>query len=131
MSTYEPPASPADLRDAGRALWEAVTGRFELDPHELITLAAAGRSADLAALADDLLDAEGLVVETERGGTKPHPAEAIARQNRQQMGRLMAALRLPVVTGDPASDHDDSEGVVVSWPQQRGGHRGHYAKDGW
>lgn len=83
--------APKHLDTAGRALWASVSGLYELDPREAAILAAACESADRAAEARTLLDADGIVVDG-RLGSRAHPAVSIERDARAAMVRSLAAL---------------------------------------
>ena len=105
------PRAPAGLRSAGRALWRAITGEYELAESERRLLVEAARTADLL---DDLA-----AVIAEQGTTledgRVAPAVVEARLQRLALARLVASLRVP-------DGEDDSEGR----PQRRGGARGAY-----
>jgi hypothetical protein len=89
-------------------LWRSVTSGFELDPHEGATLGAACVIADLLArLSAELASAPSVLADD----------GALAREYRLQalaLGRLLAALRLPV------------EDTGAGRPQRRAGQRGFY-----
>lgn len=110
-----PPRPPSGLATAGRALWRAVAGEFELDRHEELLLREACRTADrLDRLADEA--AKGSVTVTNhRGDEVAHPAMVEARQQAITLSRLLASLRLP-----SGEEHGDRR------PQRRGGARGSY-----
>lgn len=99
-------------------MWRAITGKFDLEPHELEVLKQIVVSVDLAAAADAIVAAEGLIIRGE-SGPKQHPAAIEGRLQRQTFTRLLASLRLPV-------ENDDG---TVSVPQYRGP-RGPYALAG-
>jgi hypothetical protein len=76
------------LKLAGRRLWDAVLGAFELDEHEKILLLEACRTVDivneLQSAADALRPVDGRLLLAE------------ARQQRLAFARLVTALRMPV-----------------------------------
>jgi hypothetical protein len=107
--------APAGCGAAGRVLWRAVTGRFDLTEPELVQLAIAVRVADRVAALDALVDDQGVTLRDPKRGQIAHPALVESRQQRLTLARLLTALRLP-----------DDEG---SQPQRRGT-RGVYGVSG-
>lgn len=93
------PRPPSDLAAAGRAVWSAVVGTHELDPHEAALLHLAARQADDVALLEALI-ADGLMVPGSTGQMKLTPAVSEARQGRLAVGRLLAQLALPAEEGE-------------------------------
>jgi hypothetical protein len=69
-------------------------GPFELDGHNLEMLRQAVAVADLVARCDELVEAEGPVVDSPQG-RKPHPALTEGRAQRALLARLVAGLGLP------------------------------------
>lgn len=88
MSTKRPP-TPRRLGSGGRKLWLDIVGAFEIEPHEVAALEAACLARDRLLAAQDLIDAEGLVIEG-RYGAKAHPAVAVVRDSSRLM---LAALK--------------------------------------
>lgn len=102
---------PPGLSTSGGALWQDVTGRYDLDAETLSTLLDACRLRDrLDRLAEALSDVPVLVESSQ--GVKPHPLFAEIRAQELAYARLVASLRLP-----------DEEGTQ---PQRRGGARTPY-----
>jgi len=100
--------APKGLGTAGKRLWKALTGEFDLAEHERRLLIEACRVSDrLEELEDDIAAAETL---TPKG--KAHPALVEARQQQIVLARLIASLRIP--------DAEDEQ------PQRRGAARGTY-----
>jgi len=83
--------APRGLSPAGRKLWDAVNGDYELESHELLLLENAARTADLVAQLQARIDKDGPV--SPEG--KTHPAVAEIRQQRITLARLLVALRVP------------------------------------
>jgi hypothetical protein len=98
---YLPPAPPAGLKDAGRALWVEVVRDAIFESHELKILAEAAKTLDLIHTLQDPLDADGVMVDTMHG-QKVHPAAGELRQQRVVLARLLAAARIPVDDGPKA-----------------------------
>ncbi|MBA2738071.1 MAG: hypothetical protein H0U47_00170 [Nocardioidaceae bacterium] len=65
--------------------------RFDLEPHELVLLDSACRTADVIADLQAVVDRDGPMVDG-----KPNPAAVEARMQRLTLGRLLAGLRIPV-----------------------------------
>jgi hypothetical protein len=117
------PTPPKGLQAAGRSLWKAVLGPYELDQHEVLLLKEACRCADRL----DRLDVEAsngtvtVTVTNHRGDEVAHPAMVEARQQSLTLSRLLASLRLP------SGDEGDGK---LSRPQRRGASRGSYGIKG-
>lgn len=92
MPRKKPPERP------GEALRAALHDRYDLEPHETALLDSAAHTADLIADLQAVLDREGPMV-----AGKPHPAAVELRQQRLTLGRLLAALRIPVDDTDRSS----------------------------
>jgi hypothetical protein len=86
---------PAGTKTAGRRLWKAILSDYDLDEHELTLLRQAIRVVDLCDDLQELLDAEGLLVNTPQG-IKTHPAAVELRMQRMTLARLIVALRVPL-----------------------------------
>ena len=85
----KPPQTP------GERLFAAVTEAYALDEHELVLLHEAGRTADLCADLQAVLDeADGPLMST-RAGVRAHPAAVELRQQRVTLARLLVARRVP------------------------------------
>jgi P27 family predicted phage terminase small subunit len=93
MKTQTPKA-PAHLRDATRAWWRSVVRNYQLEPHHLMLLRAAGETWDRLQQARELLARDGLTVGGREGGIRPHPAVAIERDSRIGFARLIRELGL-------------------------------------
>jgi hypothetical protein len=108
------PRAPKGLKPAGRTLWAAVVGAYELEAHESALLLEACRVKDRLDALDRILEAEGELVDG-----RMHPALVEARQQGIAFARLAAALRLPA--GEVG---DQQQGARR--PQRRVGARGVY-----
>lgn len=89
-----PARAPDGLKAAGRRLWKAVAGAFDLEPHERELLREVCRTADLIDGLQTVLDAEGPMAESSQG-IRVHPAAVELRQQRITYARLVAALGVP------------------------------------
>jgi hypothetical protein len=108
---------PDGLRAPGRRLWDAITGDYDLDEHELVLLREAARTVDLCEELETDLRRDGATIESPQG-KKAHPAAVEVRQQRIALARLMAALRMPA--------GDEGDQVQGRRPQRRVGVRGTY-----
>ncbi len=106
---------PADLGDAGAALWRAVMADYTLEEHESLLLLEACRTADLCATLARLVGSEPMAA----GRIRPEVIEL--RQQRILLARLLVALRVPI--GAEQSEH-------AAPRLQRRGARGVYAVRG-
>jgi hypothetical protein len=104
------PAVPKGTGVSGARLWRDVTGRYELEAHELLLLRQAVRATDMLDRLATVVDKEGPTLNGHL-----HPAVRESRQQQIVLARLLAALRLP--SGDEADQRR---------PQRRSGARGFY-----
>lgn len=116
MSAHE--KAPRGTGAAGKRLWDSVLSEYELEEHERALLVEAVRTIDLLTELEQMVKAEGSVIDSPQG-RKAHPAAVEARQQRIALARLLAALRLP------AGDEDDKQSGARR-PQRRAGVRGTY-----
>jgi hypothetical protein len=100
-------SAPRGTGPAGKAFWAAVSGSFDLEPHETQVLRQIATVADRIEQLDKVVVRDGVIV---KGRT--HPALIESRLQRVTLGRLVSILRLP--------DQEDRR------PQRRGGFRGTY-----
>jgi hypothetical protein len=84
------PMKPAET--PGAALLAAVLGEFDMEPHEQLLLAQAAHTADVCADLQVVVDRDGPLAADGR----PLPALVELRLQRLTLGRLLAALRIPV-----------------------------------
>jgi hypothetical protein len=88
------PAAPRGLKASGKALWKAVSGPFELEPHELSILREVCRTADAIDALQAVVDVQGVLNESSQG-TRVHPALVELRAQRLAYTKLIGALELP------------------------------------
>jgi hypothetical protein len=84
------------LNAHAQAFYDEIVKLFELEPHERLLLEAASRVLERIEELEARLDGE-LVTQTARGGQpRVHPLVPEIRQQYLVLGRLLAALRLPI-----------------------------------
>ncbi len=86
-----PPRPPTGAHQAGRRLWRAVLDDFELAEHELVLLREAVAVVDVCHELQAVVATHGPMVDG-----KANPALVELRMQRQLLGRLLAALRVPL-----------------------------------
>lgn len=96
---------------SGTALFDAVSGSFDLAGHEVVLLRSACALADTIADLEASLSRDGLVVSGSAGQPRLNGAVGELRQNRLALSRLIADLSLPI---DAAG-----EDVVLRSPASR------------
>lgn len=116
--TITAPEPPAGTGPHGRALWADVLGKYVLEEHEQALLREAVRTVDQLDALHEIIDRDGLLIDSANGVQKIHPAAVEARQLRIALARVLAALRLPA---------DDEDTTTAYRPQRRVGVRGPYA----
>jgi phage terminase small subunit len=82
------------LSRRGRALYRQVADDFELQAHHLRLLEMLCQAIDRADKAQELLDAEGLLIVDRFGQQRPLPAVAIRRDAEVTVARLLRELDL-------------------------------------
>lgn len=95
VPAIESPAPPADLDEAGRALWESIASEYEMNPAEIKLLAEAARSADELAMLRSGLHAADALVPGSRNQPVVNPLFEEIRAHRTVLLRVLAALKLP------------------------------------
>jgi hypothetical protein len=84
------------LTSHAQAFYDEIEKLLELEPHERLLLEAASRVLERIEELEARLDGE-LVTQTARGGQpRVHPLVPEIRQQYLVLGRLLAALRLPI-----------------------------------
>lgn len=111
------PRPPAAAREAGRRLWRAVLGEYELTGADLEVLRQAVLVADELAALETMVRASGPLIRDRDGLPVPNPASVQHRLLSITYGRLLACIQ---VVGDVADQHDPAR------PQRRSGFRGTY-----
>src|SRR3712207_3392794 len=96
-SSSTPEPAPAGTGPAGRRLWDAITGEYELEEHELVLLRQAVRVAVTCTDLQAILDRDALLL-----WNRIHPASVELRLQRLLLGRLIVALRVP--SGDTGGE---------------------------
>ena len=72
----------------------AVARRFDLDPHEVVLLGEAARTADLCADLAARVDQDGLTLPWGEGQVRAHPLLARLESSRALLARLIAGLQI-------------------------------------
>ncbi len=103
------PTPPEGSQRAGRRLWRAVLGDYELATHELVLLEQAVHVADACDQLQSLVHEDGPMVEG-----RANPALVELRQQRILLARLLVALRVPL------GAEDDQPGDRLQYRGTRG-----------
>jgi hypothetical protein len=107
---------------AGRSLWRAVTGAYELAPHEAELLRQACRVADNLARIDAALMEDEPVVEGYAGQPRAHPLLAASADQRRVLDGLFRSMALPMPDEDTGRRRSPvaREAAQARWRAQRG-----------
>jgi hypothetical protein len=116
------PRAPEGLDGPGLALWRAVTGAYELAPHEEELLRQACRVTDLIAAMDAVVAVEGLMSEGSMGQSVRHPLLQAAADQRRLLDGLFRSMALPM-PGEVVGRRRSPAAVASAqarWRAQRG-----------
>jgi P27 family predicted phage terminase small subunit len=119
MLKAKSPKAPAHLSESTRLWWRSVVREYELQPHHMRLLQAAGECWDRLQESRELLARDGLVIEGREGGMRQHPAVSIERDSRIAFARLVRELDLD--TEPPASNRTAPAALRSN---RRGGYAG-------
>jgi hypothetical protein len=119
MSTIKPPAT---LSDAGKAVWEAITGKYELRPDELVTL------EDVCVFSDEIADLTAEWVEDGRprttkgsmGQLVEHPHPKRLADLRMKRNALWRQLKLPDAESGEVPVNQQRDAANSKWATGRG-----------
>lgn len=117
----EPLPAPDDLRDAGAALWSAVTAKYALRADELPLLAEMARTVDDLATMREALAESGPVVVGSKGQPRPNPLLAEVRGSRLLLVRLASQLGLPdddVQAGATPASRKAARAANLRWQRE-------------
>lgn len=89
------PSAPETLQQGGRALWVAVTEKYELRRDELRVLEDACHEADLVDTMAAALAGGDLMITGSQGQQVVNPLVSELRQHRNTLAGLMRQLKLP------------------------------------
>lgn len=106
---------------AGR-LWRRIVGVYELREDELV-LEHACHAADTIALLEAGMKGAPLLVSGSMGQQREHPLLPEARQQRGQLARLLAQLKLPDEDRLSSTSAKARKAAQARWARQSGGWR--------
>ena len=114
--------APEGLNQAGKALWTAMTGAYELAPHEAELLRHACRVTDLIGAMDAAIAADGLTAEGSMGQVVRNPLLQAQADQRRLLDSLFRSMALPMP--DETTGRRRTPAAVASaqarWRAQRG-----------
>lgn len=95
-------SSEVPLGSAGAALWDKITGAYDVsDQHGQVVLLSACRAADRAEECRLAIEKDGLTTTDRWGQVKAHPLVHAEREARSQVLAALKALSLPIPTDKP------------------------------
>jgi hypothetical protein len=116
------PRAPEGLAGPGLALWRAVTGAYDLAPHEAELLRHACHVSDLIGEIDVALARDGLISEGQMGQPVRHPLLQASADQRRLLDALFRSMSLPMP--DESTGRRRSPAAVAAaqarWRGQRG-----------
>jgi P27 family predicted phage terminase small subunit len=90
----KPIRAPKHLTAASKRFYERIAADYTLEPHHLRLLQLLCEAWDRGQEARKILHKEGLVIDHERLGKRPHPAAGIEKDSRTAVARLLRELNL-------------------------------------
>lgn len=93
------PRTPAGLKTAGKRLWTAIIGRFEMADHELVMLEEACRIRDRLVDLREQVTRDGVMIPSSQGD-RVHPAVGEGRQQQLALARILVTLGVPALDED-------------------------------
>ena len=102
------PRAPAGLSASALRFWREIAEGWELDAAGFALLECAVKALETAKKANEILRNEGLIQIGPRGGTKAHPAAAIAARASRDFARFVKDL-------DLADDHGKTMTPAALW----------------
>lgn len=94
MTDNDIPRAPSKLGPRGRSLWREMAERYTFSPAELRLLERACRHVDTIQKLEELVEREGMVIDSPQGG-RTHPALVELRHQSTALRGLVASLSLP------------------------------------
>jgi hypothetical protein len=92
----DPLAPPPTLGETGTKLWQSILGEYRIDDIAgLVLLQQACAAADTAALCDDAVARDGVMIRT-KSGLREHPLMKVALGARALIVRTLGRLNLDV-----------------------------------
>ncbi len=92
----EPLRPPSHLQTEGRRFWEAMTGEYDFDVHELRLLRLTCEQIDIQNQARKAIRKQGLtIINPKSGAVKPNPALSVDRQATRLIQSLLRQLAIP------------------------------------
>lgn len=110
MTNSNVTAAPPGLKKRGRRLWKQVLAAYELRLDERILLESACKTVDLLDDLEAAMASQPLITKGSMGQERENPLLSEARQQRAQLNRTLAQLKLP-----------DEKGAAVN-QQRAAGH---------
>jgi len=119
-SQQQPAPTPAGLDLPGKRLWRRIVGVYELREDELVLLEHACHAADTIALLEAGMKGAPLLVSGSMGQQREHPLLSEARQQRGQLARLLAQLKLADEDGLSSTSTKARKAAQARWARQPG-----------
>ncbi len=101
-------------------MWRRIVGAYELREDELVLLEQAARVADTLALLEAGMRGAPLLVTGSMGQQREHPLLSEARQQRGQLARLLAQLKLPDGDGLSTTSTKARKAAQARWSRRTG-----------
>lgn len=119
-SRQQPEPTPSGLGLAGKRLWRRITAQFDLRVDELILLEQAANVSDTLAALEVAMKGQPLVVVGSMQQLREHPLLSESRQQRAQLGRFLAQLRLPDEDGLSTTSTKARAAAKARWSRRSG-----------
>ncbi|WP_310962139.1 hypothetical protein [Nocardioides terrisoli] len=122
MPAKKKSTAPADLSDAGRAVWDSIASRYALRPDEVARLHAACRTADMVASLEAAWSERGcpMITTGSMGQEVIHPLIGELRAQRSALDGALTRLKLPDDEGGGVAVNQQRDAANSKWSTGRG-----------
>ena len=109
------PRLPSGLEKAGKRVYSAIVGEFDLDGRELLVLEQAARQADVVVALEEEVASSGLVGRGSSGQMRLSQTVTELRHARLALSKLLGELALPDDEDETAASRRGRKAAEARW----------------